>query len=81
MGRKTRQRAKLLEQEGLKINGFIDIVKNKTNAKTMLHFTEIPDPGHFFIVSMVTKQGARNQIKNFLLKANYVEGENFILMG
>jgi hypothetical protein len=41
-GRKTRQRARLLEKEGLKIQGFIDIVKGKTTQKTTLHFSEIP---------------------------------------
>jgi glycosyltransferase involved in cell wall biosynthesis len=80
-GRKTRQRAKLLENEGLKIDGYIDIVKTKTTKKTTLHFTEIPACGSIFIVQMVTKTGARKLIKDFLLKADYVEGEDFILMG
>lgn len=80
-GRKTRQRAKLLESEGVIIDGFIDIVKNKTTKKKTIHFAEIPKPGKIFIVSMVTKLGAREQIKEFLLKGKYVEGEDFILMG
>ncbi len=80
-GRKTRQRAKLFEKEGIIIDGFIDIVKSKTTQKITIHFSEIPDPGNFFIVSIVTKSGARGQIKEFLLKANYIEGEDFILMG
>lgn len=80
-GRKTRQRAKLVEIEGLKIDGYIDIVKDKTSQKTMLHFTEVPDPGQLFIVPMVTKPGASKLIKDFLLQANYVEGVDFILMG
>jgi glycosyltransferase involved in cell wall biosynthesis len=80
-GRKTRQRARLLEGQGLKISGFIDIVKNKTSQKPTLHFTQLPPPGNLFIVSMVTKLGAREQIMAHLLKANYVEGKDFILMG
>ncbi|MEN8116841.1 MAG: glycosyltransferase family 2 protein [Bacteroidota bacterium] len=80
-GRKTRQRARLLEKEELKIDGFIDIVKAKTTQKTTIHFTEIPNPGQLFIVPMVTKPGASKLIKNFLLKANYVEGKDFIMMG
>jgi len=79
-GRKTRKRAKLLENEGLKIDGYIDINKFKTTTKTTLHFTEIPDSGKIFVVPMVTKLGAREQIKEFLLKANYIEGVDFILM-
>ncbi|SHJ23492.1 Glycosyltransferase involved in cell wall bisynthesis [Tangfeifania diversioriginum] len=80
-GRKTRQRAKLLEKEGLKIQGFIDIVKGKTTEKETLHFTEIPDPGKIFIVPMVTKTGARELIQSFLQKAGYKEGKDFIMMG
>jgi glycosyltransferase involved in cell wall biosynthesis len=80
-GRKTRQRAKLLEKEGLIIVGFIDVVKAKTTQKTTIHFNEIPKPGKIFIVSMVTNYGAREKIKEFLLQTNYTEGENFILMG
>jgi glycosyltransferase involved in cell wall biosynthesis len=80
-GRKTRQRAKLLEKEGLKIRGFIDIVKGKTTEKTTLHFTEIPDPGQLFIVPMVTKTGARELIQSYLQKAGYAERTDFMLMG
>jgi glycosyltransferase involved in cell wall biosynthesis len=80
-GRKTRQRAKLLENEGIKIDGFIDVVKDKTTQKKIIHFEKIPKPGKIFVVSMVTNYGARKQIKEFLLNKNYVEGENFILMG
>ena len=80
-GRKTRQRVKLLENEGIIIDGFIDIVKDKTTLKTTIHYEEIPKSGKIFIVSMVTKLGIRKQIKEFLLNANYVEGVDFILMG
>jgi len=80
-GRKTRQRARLLEKEGLKICGFIDIVKNKTTEKKTLHFTEIPDPGQLFIVPMVTKPGVGKQIKDYLLKIGYTEGKDFLMMG
>lgn len=80
-GRKTRQRAKLLENEGLIIDGFIDVVKAKTTQKTTLHYTEIPKPGEIFIVPMVTNYGASEQIKEFLLKANYTQGDDFIMMG
>jgi len=80
-GRKTRQRAKLLEIEGLVVEGFIDIIKAKTAKKKMLHFEAIPQPGKMFIVSMVTNPGAGAQIREFLLNKNYVEGEDFILMG
>lgn len=80
-GRKTRQRAKLFEDEGLVVKGYIDIVETKNSQKNILHYTEIPKPGEMFVVSMVTKLGARELIKDFLQKANYKEAVDFILMG
>ena len=80
-GRKTRQRAKILGKAGLTVEGFIDIVKSKTTKEKMLHFETIPQPGEMFIVSMVTNPGAGLQIRDFLHKKDYVEGEDFILMG
>jgi glycosyltransferase involved in cell wall biosynthesis len=79
-GRKTRQRARLLEMEGLKIKGFIDIIKGKTTNKTVLHFSEIPAPGKMFIVPMVLKTGVREMIRKFLLERNYSEGKDFIFL-
>jgi glycosyltransferase involved in cell wall biosynthesis len=79
-GRKTRQRAKLLENEGLKIQGFIDIVKGKTTQKTTLHFSEIPPPGEMFIVPMVMKYGAQELIRKNLQDRNYSEGKDFIFL-
>ncbi len=79
-GRKTRQRARLLEMEGLKIKGFIDIIKGKTTKKTVLHFSEIPAPGKMFIVPMVLKTGVREMIRKFLLERNYEEGKDFIFL-
>ena len=80
-GRKTRQRANLLEKEGLKISGFIDVVKTKTSKKSVLYYEEIPEPGKMFIVSGVTNSGAGKKIREFLEQKKYKEGKDFILMG
>lgn len=79
-GRKTRQRASLLEKEGVKINGYIDVVKNKTTRVNTIYYDDIPAPGKIFIVSLVTNYGAREQIKAYLLGRKYIEGVDFILM-
>ncbi len=79
-GRKTRQRARLLEKEGLFIQGYVDIIKNKTSQKTTLHCSEIPPPGNLFIISMVANYGAKEFIKDFLLRRRYREGKDFFIM-
>ncbi len=75
-GRKTKQRAKLLEKEGIQIDGYIDVVKTK-NA---LHYTQVPSAGKIFIVAMVANYGAREQITNFLIDKGYKNGIDFCLM-
>ncbi|WP_340112143.1 glycosyltransferase family 2 protein [Maribellus mangrovi] len=77
-GRKTRQRTVFLEQEGLKIEGRIDIKASKSDT---LFYKDIPVPGKLFIVSMVTNTGAGEKIREFLVERNYEEGKDFILMG
>jgi glycosyltransferase involved in cell wall biosynthesis len=79
-GRKTRQRAGLLEKEGLRIVGYIDIKKSGTSVKQTIHYSKIPGAGLFFIVPMVGNTGAREQIKDFLINKNYIEGKDFMLM-
>jgi glycosyltransferase involved in cell wall biosynthesis len=79
-GRKTRQRARFLEKEGLKIVGFIDIQESKTTVKSTIHYTKIPKPGQIFIVSMVANYRASEKIRIFLIQNKYVEGKGFMMM-
>ncbi|WP_319230790.1 glycosyltransferase family 2 protein [Draconibacterium orientale] len=77
-GRKTRQRSAFLQEQGLNIEGYIDIKKTKPDT---LFYQELPEPGQLFIVSMVTNTGAGKKIREFLIQRNYAEGKDFILMG
>lgn len=77
-GRKTRQRSVFLQQQGLNIEGLIDIKKTKTDV---LYYKELSAPGQLFIVSMVTNIGARQKIREFLQQINYSEGKDFIFLG
>ncbi|MDX8337694.1 glycosyltransferase family 2 protein [Draconibacterium sp. IB214405] len=77
-GRKTRQRSTFLQEQGLIIEGYIDIKKSKPDA---LFYEDLPQPGQLFIVSMVTNTGAGEKIHDFLKLRNYNEGKDFILMG
>ena len=79
-GRKSRQRARLLEEEGLTIQGYFDF-KNKTVAeKECKSYEDIPTPGQTFILSMVGNYGARERITDFLDKKGYQLGEDYLVM-
>lgn len=77
-GRKTRQRTVFLKEEGIIIDGFIDIKKSKADA---LYYEYMPNAGHQFVVSMVSNTGVREQIRKNLRNKNYVQDHDFILMG
>lgn len=79
-GRKTRQRAQLMEKEGLNIVGFVDINESRTTVKQTIHYTKIPAPGQIFIVPMVANYGASKKIKDFLIHNKYIEGKDFMMM-
>ncbi|SHF41892.1 Glycosyltransferase involved in cell wall bisynthesis [Mariniphaga anaerophila] len=79
-GRKTRQRARLLADEGLVINGYIDVVAGKTTKKITLHYSQITPSAEMFIVPMVGNYGVRDKIREFLLEKKFAEGEDFIFL-
>lgn len=79
-GRKSRQRTRFIENEGLRIAGFYDLHANKTSKKNCLSFQEIPSPGVQFIVSMVGNYGAREKIRSFLENKGYIKEKDFLLM-
>lgn len=79
-GRRSRQRARLLEQQGLKISGYYDLKNAQSKQVTCLSYQEIPNPGSQFILSMVGNYGAREKITNFLEERNYQAGRDFLLL-
>jgi len=80
-GRKTRQRSQLIENYGITIDFYIDILPNKTSSKNCILYTEIPEAGKIFIVSFVSIEIARNMIVSFLNSRNYQAEKHYILAG
>ncbi|MEM9671358.1 MAG: glycosyltransferase family 2 protein [Bacteroidota bacterium] len=79
-GRKSRQRAKLLEKAGITISAFIDVVPNKTNEAPCIFYQDIAPPGQYFILSYVSNRGRRVEIRDFLLAKGYREAIDFLLV-
>lgn len=78
-GRVTRRRTAILERYGMRIAQYIDIRKRQLNCGTPVILPgEIPDPGSCFILPMVGKRGAREQIRAGLHQRGFAEGENCI---
>ncbi len=79
-GRKSRQRAQLLEEEGLTITGYFDLKAKTIVGKDCKSYQDIPESGEIFILSMVGNHGAREQIANFLQHKEYISGTDYLLM-
>ena len=81
-GRKTRQRASLLTEQGLRIRAFIDVAPNKIGRP--IHGIpvwgphDLPAPRSCFVVPLVASRGARTTIMRFLGRQGYTLGINII---
>lgn len=78
-GRKSRQRAALLEKQGCKITAYIDIKPDRTKTLPCIHFQKIAQPGSYFVVSYVANRGQGQKIREFLVSRGYREGKHFLL--
>lgn len=76
-GRVTRRRADILAGLGLNIVAYIDIKERQLNCGTpVLGPGEIPAPDTCFVLSMVGKRGAREEIGRFLVQRGFTEGKD-----
>lgn len=79
MGKKSKKRAQLLENNGITISLFIDMFPTTKKEINYLYYKDLPVQGKYFIISYVGNRGARDEIKSFLLKRGYKEGIDFLL--
>lgn len=80
-GRKSRQRASILEEKGIQIVAYIDVVPHKTSTKACIHYQDILGPGNYFILSYVSNRGQRDKVRTYLLQKDYQEGIHFLIVG
>lgn len=80
-GKRPRKRAKYLEEMGIEISFYIDIIKDRVLPKACVFYEDIPKAGEIFIVSYIAKEVARQEIATFLESSNYKNGKDYILAG
>lgn len=78
-GRVTRKRTAILERYGLRITDYVDIKSRQLNCGTPVILPDaIPAPGTCFVLPMVGKRGAREQIRAVLRQRGFTEGVDCI---
>jgi glycosyltransferase involved in cell wall biosynthesis len=82
-GRPTRQRARHLEAEQVRISGYIDIDPRKIGrvlaGRKVIGPDELPPPKECFVLGYVAKRGARDLARAHLQTRGFVEGEDFLM--
>jgi glycosyltransferase involved in cell wall biosynthesis len=80
-GKYARKWKSMLKEKGINILASFEVDPAKVNNKEVLHYSEIPEKGKIFIVSLVSNKGAGDKIKEYLNFIDYKEGKDFILAG
>ncbi len=79
--RQTRRYAEKMEEYGVVIEKYIDVVPNKRIPEPVLHHTEVPKAGSCFILVYVKNPTARKDIVKFLNALKYKPGADYLLVG
>lgn len=74
-----RQRARMLEAEGLAIAAFTDVKPRTIAGYAFIPHDALPPPGEAFIVSFISQRGTGDRIADFLVGRGLVEGQDFVL--
>lgn len=74
-----RERARLLEAEGIAINAFTDVKPREVPGYAFIQHNTLPPSGEAFIVSFISQRGTGDRIAEFLASRGLVEGEDFVL--
>ncbi len=74
-----RNRAALLEAEGIPVEAFTDVRPREVPGYTFVPHDQLPPPGQAFITSMISQRGSGDRIAEFLASRALVEGKDFLL--
>lgn len=74
-----RVRARLLEAQGMRVDGFTDVRPRKVPGYMWYAHDRLPPAGEALIVSFISQRGTGDRIAAFLAGRGLVEGEDFIL--
>lgn len=74
-----RNRASLLEAEGIPVQAFTDVRPREVPGYAFIPHHGLPPPGQAFIISMISQRGSGDRIAEFLASRGAVEGNDFLL--
>jgi len=76
----SRRRARILEQQGVHINTYIDTKRTRQLEKELIYYEDLPESGSLFILTYIRQMDNRERIQAFLEGRGYVEGKDYLLV-
>jgi glycosyltransferase involved in cell wall biosynthesis len=76
----SRRRARILEQQGVRINTYIDTKRTRQLEKELIYYEDLPESGSLFILTYIRQMDNRERIQAFLEGRGYVEGKDYLLV-
>ena len=75
-----RNRAKILQESGIQIEGYIDISDKRQTGDKIILYTQLNQPGKSYILVYVPQNHLKENIKSYLIKKGYIEGVHFLFV-
>lgn len=76
----SRRRARILEQQGVEIESYIDTKKSRQLEKKIVYYEDLPEAGSLFLLTYIRQMDNREKIQIFLEGRGYVEGKDYLLV-
>lgn len=76
----SRRRAKILEEQGIQIDQYIDTKRSRQLEQELVYFRDLPEAGSMFILTYIRQMDNRDRIQTFLEARGYEEGRDYLLV-
>lgn len=76
----SRRRARILEQQGIRIGNYIDTKQSRQLDRDLIYYEDLPEAGSMFILSYIRQMDNREKIQTFLEERRYSEGKDYLLI-
>lgn len=76
----SRRRARILEQQGVRVDAYIDTKRSRQLEREVIFYEDLPVAGEGFILTYIRQMDNREKIQRFLGERGYVEGKDYLLV-
>ena len=76
----SRRRARILEQQGIRIEAYIDTKKSRQLDRDLIYYEDLTESEPMFILTYIRQMDNREKIQSFLESRGYKEGNNYLLV-